>query len=97
MAIDECLACGLHALNYAICDRWDCPGVLTREVIEACRRFTRDEMQRELPLRVGPNDLFEISGNNSPDPPDDDDEVHEPQDYTGDYPLEGDDGDDGDE
>ena len=43
---------------------------------------------------TGPNDLFEISTNNSPDPPDDDDEVHEPQDYTGDYPLEGDDGED---
>jgi len=43
---------------------------------------------------TGPNDLFETSTNNSPDPPDDDDEVHEPQDYTGDYPLEGDDGED---
>ena len=43
---------------------------------------------------LGPNDLFEIAGNNSPDPPDDDDEVHEPQDYTGDYPLESDDGED---
>ena len=42
----------------------------------------------------GPNDLFEIAGNSSPDPPDDDDEVHEPQDYTGDYPLESDDGED---
>ena len=42
---------------------------------------------------AGPNDLFEISSNNSPDPPDDDDEKHEPQDYTGDYPLEGDYGD----
>ena len=40
---------------------------------------------------IGPNDLFEISSNNSPDPPDDDDETHEPQDYAGDYPLEGDD------
>jgi hypothetical protein len=40
----------------------------------------------------GPNDVFEISSNNSPDLPDDDDEVHEPQDYTGDYPLEGEDG-----
>jgi hypothetical protein len=38
----------------------------------------------------GPNDLFEISSNNSPDPPDEDDEVYEPQDYTGDYPLESD-------
>ena len=36
----------------------------------------------------GPNDLFEIHINNSPDPPDDDDEVHEPQDYTGDYGLD---------
>ena len=44
--------------------------------------------------KSGPNDLFEIAGNNSPDPPDDDDEVHEPQDYTGDYPLESDDGED---
>ena len=43
---------------------------------------------------TGPNDLFEIAGNSSPDPPDDDDEVHEPQDYTGDYPLESDDGED---
>jgi hypothetical protein len=43
----------------------------------------------------GPNDLFEISSNNSPDPPDEDDEVHEPQDYTGDYPLESDEGDEG--
>ena len=42
----------------------------------------------------GPNDLFEISSNNSPDLPDDDDEIHEPQDYTGDYPLDGDDGGD---
>lgn len=42
----------------------------------------------------GPNDLFEIASNNSPDPPDDDEETHEPQDYTGDYPLEGDDGED---
>lgn len=44
------------------------------------------ETQRQA---TGPNDLFEIAGNNSPDLPDDDDETHEPQDYTGDYPLEG--------
>jgi len=42
---------------------------------------------------IGPNDIFEISGNSSPDPPDDDEEVIEPHDYTGDYPLETDDGD----
>ena len=44
--------------------------------------------------RAGPNDYFEISSNNTPDPPDDDDTVIEPQDYAGDYPLEGEDGDD---
>jgi hypothetical protein len=43
---------------------------------------------------AGPGDFFEISGNSSPDLPDEDDEVHEPQDYTGDYPLEGEDGED---
>lgn len=48
----------------------------------------------QTPRMAGPNDLFEISSNNPPDPPDDDDETHEPQDYTGDYPLEGEDGED---
>jgi hypothetical protein len=43
--------------------------------------------------QLGPNDIFEIGSNNSPDLPDEDDEVHEPQDYTGDYPLESDEGD----
>jgi hypothetical protein len=42
----------------------------------------------------GPNDLFEVGSNNLPDVEDDDEEVIEPQDYTGDYPLEGDDGED---
>lgn len=42
----------------------------------------------------GPNDIFEISSNNSPDLPDDDDEVYYPWDHSGDYPLEGDDGED---
>jgi hypothetical protein len=45
----------------------------------------------------GPGDFFEISGNSSPDLPDEDDEVHEPQDYAGDYPLEGEDGGDGED
>jgi hypothetical protein len=45
-------------------------------------------------MSVGPNDYFEISSNNSPDLPDDDDCVIEPCDYTGDYPLDGDDGED---
>jgi hypothetical protein len=40
----------------------------------------------------GPNDYFDIGWNNDPDPPNDDEEVIEPQDFTGDYPLEGDDG-----
>jgi hypothetical protein len=44
-------------------------------------------------VTFGPNDIFEISSNNPPDLPDEDDEVHEPQDYTGDYPLESDEGD----
>jgi hypothetical protein len=44
----------------------------------------------------GPSDFFEISSNNSPDEPDEEDDVYEPQDYTGDYPLEGDDGEDED-
>jgi hypothetical protein len=48
----------------------------------------------EIWLTMGPNDYFEISGNSSPDLPDEDDEVIEPQDYTGDYPLESDGGDD---
>lgn len=39
-------------------------------------------------MKCGPNDLFEIASNNSPDPPDEDEEVIEPHDYTGDYPLE---------
>ncbi len=47
-------------------------------------------------IEAGPNDLFEISSNNSPDIEDDDESAHEPQDYTGDYPLEGDDGEDED-
>lgn len=43
-------------------------------------------------LVVGPNDIFEISSNNPPDLPEEDEDVIEPQDYTGDYPLEGEDG-----
>lgn len=46
---------------------------------------------------VGPNDFFEISSNNSPDPEDDDDCVIEPYDHSGDYPLESDGEEDGDE
>lgn len=44
-------------------------------------------------MTAGPNDYFEISSNNPPDYPDEEDDVYEPEDYTGDYPLEGDDGD----
>jgi len=49
-------------------------------------------MAIEHDITCGPNDFFEISSNNSPDLEDDDESVIEPQDYTGDYPLEGDDG-----
>ena len=41
---------------------------------------------------MGPNDFFDIHANNDPDPPEDDDEVIEPLDYTGDYPLDTDEG-----
>jgi hypothetical protein len=44
-------------------------------------------------LSSGPGDYFEIQGNQPPDLPDEDDEVIEPQDYTGDYPLESEGGD----
>jgi hypothetical protein len=38
--------------------------------------------------RCGPNDFFDIHANNDPDPPNEDDEVIEPYDYTGDYGLD---------
>jgi hypothetical protein len=41
---------------------------------------------------MGPNDLFEISSNNPPDLPDDD-EDGPAWDEMGDYPLESDEGD----
>lgn len=77
----NCHKCGSHEYRYVICDHPDCPNLPLRMLIEH-------------DITCGPNDLFEISSNNSPDPEDDNDEVHEPQDYTGDYPLEGDDGED---
>ena len=45
---------------------------------------------------AGPNDIFEIHSNNHPDLPDDDEEVIEPFDYTGDYDLETDGGEEDD-
>lgn len=75
----KCRACGHHELRYMLCDRWDCPNLELK-------------MSIEHDVTCGPNDVFEIASNNSPDLEDDDDEVHEPQDYTGDYPLDGDDG-----
>jgi hypothetical protein len=77
-----CDVCGVHEYNFMNCDNCFCPLLHVRLAIELGG-----------PVKsAGPNDVFEISGNNSPDLPDDDDEVHEPQDYTGDYGLEGDDG-----
>jgi len=61
--------------------------------IRRCSCIT-DRGDEKFAQRAGPNDYFEISSNNTPDPPDDDDTVIEPQDYAGDYPLEGEDGDD---
>jgi hypothetical protein len=49
-----------------ICDRGDCPNLPLR-------------MRIEHDIACGPNDVFEISSNNSPDIEDDDETVIEPQ------------------
>jgi hypothetical protein len=46
---------------------------------------------RFMALLVGPSDRFDVHTNNAPDEPEEEDDVYEPEDYTGDYPLEGDD------
>ncbi len=76
-----CFACGLHEYRYIVCDRRDCPNLPLRMAIEH-------------DITCGPNDFFEIASNNSPDIEDDDEAAHEPQDYTGDYDLESDGGED---
>lgn len=51
--------------------------------------MTEIRLQRtEDRMQAGPNDLFEVASNNPPDLEDDDDEVHEPQDYSGEYGLD---------
>ena len=45
-------------------------------------------------MTAGPNDLFEVGSNNSPDPVDDDDEVAVDWDEMADWPLENDAGED---
>lgn len=79
-------------MNYCMCGaQLDWAGRCPRREAEAARALMMSvsvSYVRSRVGKIGPNDLFEISGNNSPDPPDDDDEVHMPEDYTGDYGID---------
>jgi hypothetical protein len=31
----RCGTCGLHEYNFMVCERWDCPNLITRRMIES--------------------------------------------------------------